>query len=219
MTVSSLPAPTSPKIVTGNVTGPNPYAAGGFTVDLSATFATVSYFAMAITTVGANLPPAHYEYALDSPSAGKVTVKVMRHRYDKVSSVDNVSGQPAGVTVQTTSGQTVAAEAAHTHGVGSYDAAAEAAHTHNQSALTAQAVDAVGGVGNATRVSAATGAGTSHDHALSGTSAAGSSHSHTDNNIYQHQHGNTQAETNAASVEMGSTNLSGTTWRYLAVGS
>lgn len=187
MTATNIPATTSPRVLTGSVSGPNPYAAGGFDVDLSATFATISFFALSITTIGPNLPPVHYEYALDTPAVGKVRVKIMRHRYDKVDAGNSATSQPGGVTLATSSGQNVVSEAAH---------------THTQSALTAQAVDAVGGAGNATRVSVATGAGTSHTHAM--------------NTLYQHTHAATQ--TDAASVELGAVDLSGSTWRWLAVG-
>lgn len=94
-----------------------------------------------------------------------------------------------------------AAESTHTHGVGSYDAAAEASHTHDvnhpealftSSQETPQTgTNNLSGGGSAARAdkqhthtvsvdlpNRTSTAGTSHDHALSGTSAAGSSHDH-----------------------------------------
>jgi hypothetical protein len=177
MSVTSLPAPTSPKIVTGNLAGPNPYASGGFTVDLSASFASVDFFALSILSVGTNLPPAHYEYTLNSPGAGQVKVKVMRHRYDRPTAV---TGQPAGVSIGASSGQLTAAAAGTV-----------------STAVQAQAVDALG---------SGTAQNTNHQH----------SHQHATNILYEHSH--TLTETNAASTELGGVDLSGTTWRYLAVG-
>lgn len=218
--VATLTA-TVPKIVTGATAGPASYATGGFVVDLSATFTDIDFFALAITTVGANLPPCHYEYALNTPTAGKVTCKVMRHRYDRAT-VGDTSAQnpPSGVTLQGASGAAVAAGSAHTHGNGTLAVGDHAAHTHEQSASTALSVD-VGGVGNATRVSVATGDPSAVlTHSVAGALGNESSHTHVDNNLYQHGHVVTQTETNAASVELANaTNLSGSAFMYLAAGS
>lgn len=167
-------------LLTGNVSGPNPYAAGGFTVDLTASVSSVDFFGLAVLIVGPNLPPHHCEYTLNSPDPGKVKVKVMRHRYDKLDAGNSATSQPGGVTLATTSGQLSVAAAGTV-----------------STAVNALSVDALG-TGNAQN--------TSHQH----------SHQHAMNVLYQHTHAAT--ETNAASVELGAVDLSGTTWRYLAVG-
>lgn len=160
--------------VTGSTSGPANYVAGGFVVDLSASLSSVDFFMLAVTAVGPNLPPCHYEYALNVPANGKITVKVMRHRYDKLTAIGNVSGAPSGVTVANASGQTTSA---------------------NQSSP----------------LTPTTG--------VEGSAADDATHTHTMDTLYQHQHGNTQAQTDGASVEVAAaTDLSGTTWRYLAVG-
>lgn len=201
----------------GNVSGPASYASGGFVLDLSARFTSLAWFDLALEVPG-SLPDCRFEIARNSPSAGKATIKLVRARYDKADAVGNVSGQPGGVTVQGTSGATVAAEAAHTHGPGSIAADNESAHTHVEGSTTASSLDFMGS-GDAGIPGQTTAGGSAHGHTLTGTSAAGSSHLHADNNIYQHGHAQTATQTDAALVEVAAaTNLSTTTWRYLALG-
>lgn len=215
-----------------NTSGPVSYAAGGFVLDLSATFTDVKYFDAVVETP-AGLMPYRFEIARNTPSAGKVTIKVMRVRYDKVSSVDSITGAPGGVTVQAASGATVASESTHTHGVGTFANTAEAVHTHDvthdhpsfSSAGAPAGVADLLGLGtpasaghvhtvDVPTITVTSATGSSHNHTLSGTSAAGASHNHVDNNIYQHQHTNTQAQTDSASIEV----ANGTNRRYIAVG-
>lgn len=202
--------------VVGTVSGPASYSTGGFVVDLSADLTDVDFLALSLLTPG-NLPPCHLEYALNTPSAGKVTVKVMRHRYDRLTSVDAVSNPPSGVTVQTASGQTVAAESAHTHSVdvnhdhGSANSGVSASAAINPTAGVGGTVDSLGHVHPVDLPALGT---------TSKTSSAGSSHTHTDDNLYAHNHAVTRNETDAASVELAAaTDLSGATWAYMAVGS
>lgn len=68
-------------------------------------------------------------------------------------------------------------ESTHTHGVGTLDAAAESSHTHQT--VLAGWWDCVSGGSDAPNAGTYTsGAGTSHDHALSGDTGAGSAHAH-----------------------------------------
>lgn len=195
----------------GEVSGPTSYSAGGFVIDLRDSLSEVLMFDLVLQTLGASLVPHDLVVALNSPTAGQVTVKVMRRRYDKLSSFGNVAGQPGGVTIQT-SAQSLAAEASHTHSV-----------VHDHAAVTsgvaseAMAGPAISGGGGAVRVDA-------HTHSLDlssigVTSASGSSHTHTWSNIYQHQHAITQTVTDMATVEVAAAvNLSTSSWRYLAMG-
>lgn len=209
MGVEILPPPTQ-EFAVGNVSGPNPYAAGGFVIDLTGSFASVDWIELIVTTVGPNLPPVHIEYALDTPTAGKVTVKLMRDRFDRATlTIGNVSGQPGGVTVAAASGVLVTAAGGHTHTTDG----GHAGHGVVSTVANALTVDAVGGVGTAQQ--------TAHQHATSAgahTHDAIANHQHTDNNLYEHQHVTTQTQTDLASVEIGAVNLSGTTWRFLAKG-
>lgn len=187
------------------------YPTGGFVVDLTKTFSTINFFDNPIVkkgSRGANLPAVRYEITRNSPVAGKATIKIVRKRYDRTSTVGNVSGQPVGVTVQATSGVASSSESSHTHSI-----------DHNHGSFTSGA--------------ASTGAGqvlldvlgpslATHTHTLdlpnlTGTSGAGTSHNHTDNSIYAHSHSITQTSTSYASSELpNGTNLSGTTW-YMCV--
>lgn len=174
----------SPKITTGEVDGPASYATGGFELDLTDEVVSLQFVSLAIETVGPNLPPAHYEITINDPDSGIATIKVMRHRYDKLTSVDDVSGQPGGVTVQAASGATTS--------------------TSNEDVST---------TGAAATVDAGAGSGAAQNEAHT------HSHSHTFDSIYEHGHDVTQTETDAESVELAATtDLSGTTWRYFAVG-
>jgi hypothetical protein len=91
-------------LITGSTAGPASYPTGGFVVDVSAQLATVAFFMLAPLQVGPNLPPVHFEYSLNQPSNGRVRVKVMRHRYDRLQQINGITGQPAGVSIATTSG-------------------------------------------------------------------------------------------------------------------
>lgn len=209
MSLQLPPDARSPRLRTGSQAGPASYSAGGFSFDTG--LASVEFCRLTNTVQGATLVPHELVVVMNSPSPGHVTVKVMRARYDKLSAVGNVSGQPGGVAVQGASGVASGAEAAHTHSV-THD------HPSTESAASASgSVDPTTGLGGNTATLA-------HTHfvdvpSIGVTSAGGSSHTHTDNNIYEHQHGNTQTQTDAAFVELAAaTNLSTSTWKWMAVG-
>lgn len=193
--------------------GPTSYSTGGMVIDLTKTFSLINFFDNPVVkkgSRGSNLPAVRYEIAINSPDDGKATVKIVRKRYDRTSTVGAVSGQPSGVTVQAASGVASSSESSHTH---SFD------HNH----------------GSFTSAAASTGAGqvlldalgpslAGHTHTLdlpnlTGTSGAGTSHNHTDNSIYEHSHSITQTSTVYASSELpNATDLSGTTWYICASG-
>lgn len=189
---------------TGTQAGPASYSTGGFTIATG--LATVDYADVQIQTVGPNLPPCHAEYTL---SGGNVTVKLMRHQYDKTgSSVGAVSGLPAGVSAAAASGQSYDANTAHLHTI-----------NHDHGATTSTAPTA-GGTG----VNTLLGSGnlSTHTHSFDVPNYTGNSgtttHTHTNDNIYEHQHGVTNTETDEASSEIAATtDLSGTTFYYMAV--
>jgi len=199
--------------ITGEYTGPSSYPTGGFVIDLTATYSSLNDLDLvAFKTLGSSLNlPHHYEYTLNSPVAGKATVKIVRHRYDKATSFGNVQNQPVGVTVQTASGQTASAEAAHTHAIdhdhGSFNTGVAS------DAGADSLLDAIGpgGYGN-------------HTHAvdlpnLTGTSGAGTSHNHADNTVYEHGHAETQTTTDATMSELpNATNISTSVWFLVAHG-
>lgn len=86
----------------------------------------------------------------------------------------------AGESTHTHAVGTIAAagESTHTHGVGTLDAAAESTHTHQ--VVLAGYWDCPSGGSDAPNAGTYTsGAGSSHDHALSGDTGAGASHTHT----------------------------------------
>lgn len=216
-----------PALATGDVSGPNPYAAGGFVVDLTATFSSVEFFALAVKKGSrGNLPVADYEYDLDEPDPGKVTVKVVKSRYDKATAGDtSAQNAPTGVTIQGASGATVANESAHTHAPGTL--AVDIDHDHaNATSTAAQSapINPTAGVGG----TGADDATHTHDvnlpalgvtsKSVTGTSAAGAAHNHVDNNLYQHGHNMTQTATDSAVAELGAIDLSATSWRYMATG-
>lgn len=189
---------------TGTQVGPASYSAGGFTIATG--LATVDFADVQIGVIGANLPPFHAEF---SRSGANVTVKLMRHRYDKTgANVGAVSGLPAGVTAAAASGQSYDANTAHLHSI---------AHDHGATTSTAPTA---GGVG----VNTLLGSGnlSTHTHSFDVPNYTGDSgtttHTHTNNNIYQHQHSLTNTETDEASSEIAAgTDLSGTTFYYMAV--
>lgn len=201
-------------VFTGDVNGPASYSTGGFVVDLSASLSTLEYLELAITTVGANLPPCHYEIQLNRDASafaqGKALVKIMRDRYDEAS-VGNVSGEPGGVSVRAAKFATgLSTGSSHTHGIN---------HDHP---IATSAVPTAGGDG----VNAGIGGLSIADHthtvdvaSFTGTTPSGGTHSHDRSIEYDHNHSVTNTQTNSASVEItAGTNLSGTTWRFLAVG-
>lgn len=55
------------------------------------------------------------------------------------------------------------------------------------------------------------------DAGVAGPSVVAANHTHVVNHLYQHGHAVTQTQTDAAAVELGAVDLSGTTFRYLAV--
>lgn len=194
----------------GEYTGPTSYPTGGFTIDLDPTYSSINGLTLMVKTRGANLPLARYEYTLNSPAVGQVKVKIMKRMYDRVSSVGNITNQPAGVTVQAASGAASASESSHTHAID---------HDHGSFASAAN------GTGGGAVLLDAVGPNLEiHTHTLdipafTGTSGAGTAHNHTDNSIYQHQHSVTHTATNLTSTELANaTNLSGTVFYLVAHG-
>lgn len=183
------------------------YPTGGFVVDLTKTFSTINFVDNPVVkkgSRGANLPSVRYEITRNSPVAGKATIKIMRKRYDRTSTIGNVSGQPVGVTVQATSGVTTTSEASHIHSMG---------HDHGSFTSGTAGVGAGQVLLDALGPSLAT-----HTHTLdipnfTGNSGAGTSHNHVDNTIYEHSHSVTQTSTVYTTSEIpNATDLSGTTW-------
>lgn len=191
--------------------GPSSYATGGFEVDLSAFLTSINY-ADLVVKKGARgvLPAVDVLPQLNSSSAGKVKFKLMRRRYNRVSSVGNVQGQPAGVTVQASSGVASSSESSHTHAID---------HNHASFASAAASTGAGQVLLDVLGPSLATHTHTLDLPNLTGTSGAGTAHNHTDNSIYQHQHAITQVATNLANVEIANaTDLSATTFYLLVTG-
>lgn len=194
--------------------GPASYATGGMVVDLSKTMSSLNSLDLVVKkgSRGANLPLVRYETTLNSPSAGKATVKIVRKRVSEVSVIGNINAgsQPAGVTIQPTSGVASSNEAAHTHSI-----------DHDHPSFTSGAPS---NTGASVLLNALGPNHSTHSHTLdlpnlTGTSGAGSSHNHQDNSIYQHQHGANQTSTDYSSAEVANaTNLSGTTWLICATG-
>lgn len=181
-------------------------------IDLDATYSSLNSLDLVVKkgSRGANLPAVRYEITLNSPSAGRATVKIMRKRYNKVTVVGNASGQPAGVTIQTVSGQSSGAGGSHTH-----------TYTHDHPSFSSGATNNSGG---AVLLNAVGPNHSTHTHTLdigsvSPTSGAESAHAHVDNTIYQHAHSVTYTTSNLVSVELANaTDLSGTTWFICATG-
>lgn len=192
--------------------GPSSYTTGGFVIDLDATYSSLNSLDLVVKkgARGSNLPAVRYEIALNSPSAGKATVKIMRKRYNKVTVVGNASGQPSGVTIQTVSGQSSGAGGSHTH-----------AYTHDHPSFASGATN---NSGAAVLLNALGPNHSTHTHTLdigsvSPTSGAEAAHTHVDNTLYQHAHSVTYTTVNLVSVELANgTNLSGTTWYLCATG-
>lgn len=189
------------------------YPTGGFVVDLSDTFSTINFFDNPVVkkgSRGSNLPSVRYEITRNSPSAGQATIKIVRKRYDRTSTVGNVSGQPSGVTIQATAGVSTSSESSHTHSID---------HDHGSFASAAASTGAGQVLLDVLGPSLA-----NHTHTLdlppfTGTSGAGTAHDHVDNSIYAHSHSATQTSTVYASSELpNATDLSGTTWYMCASG-
>lgn len=192
--------------------GPSSYATGGFIIDLSATYSSLNFFNVAVKKgTRGNVPFGRFRYLLDTPTAGKVTVVVEKYQQERVSSYDNITSQPAGVTIQTVAGQTSTSESSHTHTID---------HDHASFGSGAPSVagasvllDATGPTGSL-----------AHTHnlnlpALAGTSGTGTGHNHTDNTLYEHQHILTYISTNVTVTELpNTTNLSATTFLCMASG-
>ena len=205
---------TVPFIVYGNVSGPASYATGGFQLDLTASLSFIRYLSLEIETIG-SLASDEYEVILNQDTTGtfapgKATIKLLRDRYDKFS-IGAVSGNPGGTTVQaskTATGTTTGSS--HTHTI-----------DHDHPSTTSSAPTAAGaGVDAAAAQPAVAG----HTHtvdiaAFTGSSATGT---HTHDRSFEYEHGHaigTVTDTAVSLVEVANaTNLSTTTWRYLAVG-
>ena len=187
------------------------YATGGFVIDLTATFSTLNAFKLAVKKgTRGNVPYGRLRYALNSPSAGKATVIIEKFQQERVSSFDNITGQPSGVTVLSASGGDSSAEAAHTH-----DA------THDHAATASSAMTAAGAGVDTDSLAPAIDA---HTHlvdlpSMALTSGAGTSHMHRDNNIYEHTHTITYTVTNVSTAELANAvDLSATTFYGVASG-
>lgn len=187
------------------------YATDGFIVDLSQTYASLNSLRLMVkSTSSAIVRASHLQITLNSPSAGKAKVKMVQSFFDKVTSIGNVTGQPSGVSVVTTSSQDTGSESAHTHAI-----------DHDHGSFTSGNNNAAGGqvlldaLGPNLEI---------HTHSLdlpslTGTSGAGSAHNHKDNSIYDHRHNLTFTATNLTSTEVpNATSLSGTVWNLLATG-
>ncbi len=194
----------------GEIPGPTSYPTGGFTVDLDATITTMNFLKLAVKTIG-SLPVVEYRVLINGAAGnGKAKVSLFKKMYDRVSSFDNITGQPAGVTVRATSGGTSSSEAAHTH---------SAAHDH-----PAQLSAAMTAAGAGVDTDALAPAIDTHTHSvdlpnLPITTSAGTSHNHTDNTLYQHQHSLGATTTNLTRTEIANgTDLSATRWYLFATG-
>lgn len=209
----ALDTVTIPKIVVGNVSGPASYAAGGFELDLSASFAVLHFFKPVIETAGV-LEAEEFEVGINQDttgalSYGKVVIKIYRDRYDKFS-IGAVSGLPAGTATQAAkfaAGTTT--NSSHTHTI-----------DHDHPATVSAAMTAAGG---AVVSNAAGGAMELHTHSVNVPNFTGNSgantHSHERSFEYEHSHSFTDAETDISLVEVAAaTDLSGVTFRYIAAG-
>ena len=189
---------------TDSQAGTASYPTGGFVISTGLT--AVNGFEMKVSVAG-NLGQHHIEW---SASGGDVTVKIMRHNYDKLASITSVTGLPSGVTAASTSGQNYDANTTHTHGVG---------HTHQ--AFTSSTpnsgsggiiTDVVGPENFATHTHTVT------PPSISVTTPTGVSHLHAISIIYQHSHSITNTATDTASTELANgTDLSGATLLFKAL--
>lgn len=191
---------------TDSAVGPASYTAGGFVITTGLT--SVQSFEASISAAGANLGQVGFEYDLNTPVAGQVTVRPLRETYAKLTSMTDPTGLP--VATATTSGQSFDTDT-HTH-VFAHDHAVSPASTAN-----------AGGAGGVVALPASPAAST-HTHTVdlvnfiptTGTSAP---HTHTLSIIYQHQHSVTNTTTTGHVTEIpDTTDLSGATLNYVGVG-
>lgn len=183
------------------------YSTGGINIDLSSAFSTINFANIQVQTP-ASLPAVRFHYNI---SAATLNIQFYKIQYTKVTAIGNVTNQPSGVTVQSSSGQTSSSESAHTHSI-----------DHDHPSFSSAAPTA-GGAGVTTVVLGPN--MTSHTHTLdlpnfTGTSGAGTSHNHTDNTIYEHGHSVTQPATSMdASTQLANgTSLSGVIVNLFATG-
>lgn len=189
--------------------GPSSYAAGGFVIDLSATYSSLNSFNMAVKKgTRGNVPFGRFEYQLNTPSAGRVTVLIRKYQYTKTTAFGNVTSQPGGVTVQGASGSSTSSDG-HTHNA-----------DHDHGAASSGALAAAGDGFAADLLSPAV---ETHTHSVDLPNflltTPNTSHSHVDNSIYQHSHDSTRPIVNLSSIELpAATNLSATTFHCVATG-
>lgn len=189
--------------------GPASYATGGFVIDLTGSYTTVNSFKMAPKKgTRGNVPFGRFEYKLNVPSAGMVTVLVRKYQFTRTSALGTPTGQPAGVTVLAASGGLTSTDA-HTH---------SATHDH---AAQVSAAPAAGGGGMVLAVGAP--AINTHTHSVDVPSfiltSTSTTHSHTDNSIYAHNHSVVRTNTNVSQIELpAATDLSATTFFCAATG-
>lgn len=195
-----------PQPVALTFSGPATYAAGGITVTTGLAF--VQFAAVRPVTPG-TAPDPQWRLTRNSPADGQVACQFFARNYDKLTALGSLAGLPALVSSRATSGGTDDNNS-HTH---------SAAHDHVVSpASTAPATaGATVLVAVASNISA-------HTHTVDlpnlAVTTGSTAHTHTWDFLYQHQHSVTQTATDAGVTELsvGSTALSGTTWRMLAVG-
>jgi hypothetical protein len=191
----------------GTVTGPASYTTGGFTLDLSARFASLKAVLL-MPVAGVSFRYAEVA-ALDSPAVGKALIRVQIQRETQITSALNTL--PTGVTSQSAL-QNVASEAGHTHTPGSLAMSSSAATTSPVS--NALAVD-TGGAGTAQQANHAH----SHTHPINtGTTASGEAHAHSAPFLYTHGHGTSTVAQPAPTEVVAATDLSTISWSYVAVG-
>lgn len=195
-------------IWTESAVGPASYTAGGFVI--TTTLASVQSFEASISAAGANLGQVTFEYNLNSPVAGQVTVRPLRENYAKLTSMTDLTNLPSGISPAVASGQAFTGNT-HFHALD---------HDH---AVTPASTTPAGGVAGVVALVASPNA-TTHTHTLNlgnlvaatGTSV---SHDHTYSFIYQHAHGVTNTATNVHPGEIAATtDLSGATLNYVGVG-
>lgn len=189
--------------------GTSSYPTGGFEIDLSNTYSSINSFFLTLQAVGSLVGYLPY-YELDTPSAGIVTVKLMKKQYLRVSSIDGATNLPSGVTLLSASGGTTSSEDAHTHPT-----------DHDHGSFTSGVNNTPGAPSNLDALGPNM---SSHTHTLDlpellGTSGAGTSHNHEDNTLYAHKHTLTHTATGITLVELSNgTDISSATFNLLAFG-
>lgn len=191
---------------TQSATGPASYSTGGFVVTTS--LATLAAFDVEVSIPGV-LGQVRAQVTLNSPSAGKATVKLLRETYQLLT-VSTPTGLPSGVTSPTSSGSSVATETPHSHA---------ADHDH---AISAASATMSGGSGLVTQAAAGGVNISTHTHtsdlANMAVTSGTQTHQHTWDSIYEHQHAVSNATTDVTLVELdAATNISGTTFNYIGV--